>query len=182
MRPVKGQLLHLRGEPLLTRTVRGVDVYLVPRGDGRLIVGATVEEKGDDLRATAGGVYELLRAAYELAARRHRAGVHRGGGRLASRDARQRARDRPLATIGVVVATGHYRNGILLAPVTADLVVELLTTGRLPEPRRGVLTASGSHDHHGERRPRPRCPKARRWRDCWCAAGTTGASGGWPSP
>ena len=66
VRPVKGQLLHLRGEPLLTRTIRGVDTYLVPRGDGRLIVGATVEEKGDDVSATAGGVYELLRAAYEL--------------------------------------------------------------------------------------------------------------------
>ena len=132
IRPVKGQLLHLRGEPLLTRTVRGLDAYLVPRPDGRLVVGATVEERGDDRRVTAGGVHELLRAAYELLP-----GVTElefveavVGLRPGSPD------NAPLlgpVREGVIAATGHYRNGILLAPVTADLVVELLTTGRVPE-------------------------------------------------
>ncbi len=132
IRPVKGQLLHLRGEPLLTRTVRGLDAYLVPRPDGRLVVGATVEERGDDRRVTAGGVHELLRAAYELLP-----GVTElefveavVGLRPGSPDNAPllgRVRD------GVLAATGHYRNGILLAPVTADLVVELLATGRVPE-------------------------------------------------
>jgi glycine oxidase len=131
VRAVKGQLLHLRGEPLLARTVRGLDVYLVPRGDGRLIVGATVEEKGDDLTPTAGGVFELLRAAYELLP-----GVTELAFTEAVVGSRPGTADNAplLGRIDdrVVVATGHYRNGILLAPVTADLVVELLTTGDLP--------------------------------------------------
>ena len=132
VRPVKGQLLHLRGEPLLTRTIRGVDAYLVPRSDGRLIVGATVEEKGDDVTATAGGIHELLRAAYELLP---------GVAELAFTEAvvglrPETADNAPV--IGrwderVVVATGHYRNGILLAPITADLVVDMLSSTRVPE-------------------------------------------------
>ena len=130
VRAVKGQLLHLRGEPLLTRTIRGVDAYLVPRGDGRLIVGATVEEKVDDV-ATAGGVFELLRAAYELLP-----GVTELEFTEAVVGLRPATPDNA-PVIGrwddrVIVATGHYRNGILLSPVTADLVVELLATGRLP--------------------------------------------------
>jgi glycine oxidase len=132
VRPVKGQLLHLRGEPLLTRTIRGVDTYLVPRGDGRLIVGATVEEKGDDVSATAGGVYELLRAAYELVP---------GITELAFTEAVVGLRPATADNAPVIghwderllVATGHYRNGILLAPVTADLVVEMLSSSQVPE-------------------------------------------------
>jgi glycine oxidase len=132
LRPVKGQLLHLRGEPLLTRTVRGIDAYLVPRADGRLLVGATVEEKGVNRCATAGAVFELLRAAYELVPGMTELELAETvvGLRPATTD------NAPL--LGriderTVVATGHYRNGILLAPLTADLMVELLTTGRSPE-------------------------------------------------
>ncbi len=132
VRPVKGQLLHLRGEPLLTHTIRGVDTYLVPRGDGRLVVGATVEEKGDDVTATAGGVYELLRAAYELVP---------GVTELAFTEAVVGLRPATADNAPVIgrwderlfVATGHYRNGILLAPVTADLVVEMLASHRIPQ-------------------------------------------------
>jgi glycine oxidase len=129
LRPVKGQLLHLRGEPLLTRTVRGIDAYLVPRADGRLLVGATVEEKGADQSATAGGIYELLRAAYELVPGMTELEFTEAvvGLRPATADNAPllgRIDDRTL------VATGHYRNGILLAPLTADLIVEQLATGR----------------------------------------------------
>ncbi|HEX4017444.1 MAG TPA: glycine oxidase ThiO [Frankiaceae bacterium] len=132
VRPVKGQLLHLRGEPLLTRTIRGVDAYLVPRGDGRLIVGATVEEKGADVTATAGGVYELLRAAYELVP---------GVTELAFTEVVVGLRPATADNAPVIgrwderlfVATGHYRNGILLAPVTADLVVDILSSSRVPD-------------------------------------------------
>jgi glycine oxidase len=132
LRPVKGQLLHLRGEPLLTHTVRGIDAYLVPRADGRLLVGATVEEKGADLSATAGGVYELLRAAYELVPGMTELAFAETvvGLRPATAD------NAPLLgriDARTLVATGHYRNGILLAPLTADLMVELLTTGRTPD-------------------------------------------------
>ena len=132
VRPVKGQLLHLAGAALLTRTVRGIDVYLVPRADGRLVVGATVEEKGTDTTVTAGAVHELLRAAYELlpgmteltfteAVVGLRPGTADNAPLLGRLDHR------------TIAATGHYRNGILLAPITADLVVELLCTGQTPE-------------------------------------------------
>ena len=69
MRPVKGQIARPAGpggEPLCERIVASERVYIVPRGDGRLIVGATVEEQGFDMRVTAGGVHELLREAYRL--------------------------------------------------------------------------------------------------------------------
>ena len=131
VRPVKGQLLHLRGAPLLTRTVRGIDAYLVPRADGRLIVGATVEEKGGDVSVTAGAVHELLRAAYELVP-----GLTELTFTEAAVGLRPATADNaPLlgrVDERTVLATGHYRNGILLAPITADIVVELLATGRLP--------------------------------------------------
>ncbi len=134
VRPVKGQLLHLRGAPLLTRTVRGIDAYLVPRSDGRLVVGATVEERGEDRSVTAGGVYELLRAAYEilpgmteLELTETTCGLRPATADNAPLIGRLRTGDPR-----VVVATGHYRNGILLAPITADVVLELLTAGRLP--------------------------------------------------
>jgi len=135
VRPVKGQLLHLSGPvepPLLTMTVRGVDVYLVPRTDGRLIVGATVEEAGFDTRVTAGAVFELLRAAYELVPGVTELALTEvvAGLRPGSVD------NAPLigetSMPGLFAATGHYRNGILLAPVTADALVERLVTGLTP--------------------------------------------------
>jgi glycine oxidase len=135
VRPVKGQLLHLRGPAspeLIARNVRGVEAYLVPRADGRVIVGATVEEQGFDRRATAGAVFELLRAAYELVP-----GITElelteiaVGLRPGSPD------NAPVigaAEPGVVVATGHYRNGILLAPLTGDAVASILVTGTAPD-------------------------------------------------
>jgi glycine oxidase len=129
IRPVKGQILTLRGpaqEPVCERIVVTERVYLVPRGDGRLVVGATVEERGFDLRVTAGGVYELLREAYralpEVAELELVEAV--AGLRPATPD------NLPLvgpgAIEGLVLAAGHYRNGILLAPITAERVVALL--------------------------------------------------------
>ena len=130
IRPVKGQLLHLRSRdasPVLTRNVRGLDVYMVPRPDGRLVVGATVEEQGFDERVTAGAVHDLLNAAYELVpeiaelelvetAVGHRPGTPDNAPLIG-----------PLVHDGLLVATGHYRNGILLAPITADIIVTLLS-------------------------------------------------------
>ena len=136
VRPVKGQLLHLRGPrtpALIRHNIRGLDAYMVMRSDGRLVIGATVEEMGFDARVTAGAVHELLRAAYELVP-----GVSEleltetvAGLRPGSRD------NAPLlgrtSIQGLLVATGHYRNGILLAPVTARGLAELLATGRAPD-------------------------------------------------
>jgi len=140
IRPVKGQILRLRMSggyrDVLSRTlrgmVRGTSVYLVPRTDGELVVGATVEERADST-VTAGAVYELLRAAREvfpvideLELVETTAGLRPGSPDNAPLLG-------PTALAGLALATGHYRNGILLAPVTADLLTDFLVTGTVPE-------------------------------------------------
>jgi len=142
VRPVKGQILRLRGEALLTGTVRalvrGRAVYLVPCGDAGLIVGATVEELGFDPRVTAGAVLDLLTDATEVVP---------GLTELELVETTVRWRpgspdNAPLlgasSLPGLVLATGHYRNGVLLAPVTADAVVDVLTGGVLSEEVRAM--------------------------------------------
>jgi glycine oxidase len=129
VRPVKGQLVVLRGNPeqtVSTRIITTERVYLVPRPDGRLIVGATVEERGFDLQVTAGGVHELLREAYrtlpevaELELVETLAGLRPGTPDNAPLIG-------PGALDGLLLATGHYRNGILLTPVTAEVIAAML--------------------------------------------------------
>ena len=136
VRPVKGQILRLRdpahgdGPPLLERVLRFEGGYLVPRGDGRYVLGATVEERGFDTTVTAGGVYELLRDAGELVP---------GISELVVEEASAGLRPGTPANVPIVrregravVATGHFRNGILLAPVTARAAVELLQHEAVP--------------------------------------------------
>jgi len=135
IRPVKGQILRLRdplGPGLLGRVIRFEGGYLVPRGDGRYVLGATVEERGFELHATAGGVYELLREAHELVP-----GVAELEIEELSVGLRPGTPDNVPAigrggAEGLVWATGHHRNGILLAPLTAELIAGLLT-GSEPE-------------------------------------------------
>jgi len=130
--PVRGQLLHLAAAaPLATRVLWGADCYLVPWPDGSLLVGGTVEHVGFDEQPTEEGVEALRRAAAALlpasaaaALREVRVGLRPGTpdhmpiiGRAAS-------------SPRVVFATGHYRNGVLLAPLTAELVGGLLFDGR----------------------------------------------------
>ncbi|MER7686423.1 glycine oxidase ThiO [Streptomyces sp. NPDC097610] len=144
VRPVKGQVLRLtvpkRYAPFLSRTVRAVvrgsQVYLVPRENGELVVGATSEELGWDTTVTAGGVYELLRDAHELVPgitelplTETRAGLRPGSPDNAPLLG-------PTALDGLLLATGHYRNGVLLTPVTGDVMAHALTTGELPEEAR----------------------------------------------
>jgi glycine oxidase len=136
VRPVKGQLLYLRGpagQPLCQRNVRGLEVYVVPRGDGRVVVGATVEEQGFDTRATAGAVHDLLRAALELLPDVAELELLETVVGLRPGSPDNAPMLGPAGPEGLVVATGHYRNGILLTPVTADAVAQLLATGRVPE-------------------------------------------------
>jgi glycine oxidase len=135
VRPVKGEILTLRGsaeQPICERIVAGERVYMVPRSDGRLIVGATVEERGFDTTLTAGGVHELLREAYrlfpeiaELELAETSVGLRPGTPDNA-----------PLigggGIDGLLLATGHFRNGVLQAPLTADCVVTLLA-GEVPD-------------------------------------------------
>lgn len=135
VRAVKGQLLHLSGPEDLVpsaRSIRSLDVYVVARGDGRLVVGATMEERGEDTSVTAGAVLDLLRYAYELLP---------GLAELEFTEATAGLRpgtpdNAPLLgrghLDGLVVATGHFRNGILLAPVTADSIAELVATDSVP--------------------------------------------------
>jgi glycine oxidase len=127
VRPVKGQILRLRGaEPITEHTLRTERVYVVPRGDGRVVIGATMEEAGDTT-VTAGAVLELLREAYRvLPDVAELELVEAGAGlRPATPD------NLPLVgrteLDGLVLATGHFRNGITLAPVAAEAVAELLT-------------------------------------------------------
>lgn len=134
VRPVKGQLVHLEarpGVPVPNTNIRGLDVYIVTRADGRVVVGASVEEQGFDTTLTAGAVHDLLRDAYELwpgLVELEFCGVT-AGLRPATPD---NAPAIGLLEEGVVVATGHFRNGVLLAPVTAAAVVDLVD-GRTPE-------------------------------------------------
>ncbi|GHD97922.1 glycine oxidase ThiO [Streptomyces alanosinicus] len=144
VRPVKGQVLRLtvprRYAPFLSRTVRAVvrggHVYLVPRENGELVVGATSEELGWDTAVTAGGVYELLRDAHELVPgitelplTETRAGVRPGSPDNAPLLG-------PTGLDGLLLATGHYRNGVLLTPVTGDVLAEVLVSGQLPDEAR----------------------------------------------
>jgi glycine oxidase len=155
LRPVKGQTVRLRPVPastpagpqraLLSRTVRGFvqgsPVYLVPRQDGELVIGATQEEIGADLTVTAGGVWQLLRDARalvpgitELELAESVAGLRPGTPDNAPVLG-------PSALAGLVLATGHFRGGVLLAPVTADLIADCLQYGTMP--------AAGSPFHVG---------------------------------
>src|SRR3954454_6844142 len=123
--PVKGQLLHLRtrdgAQPLARRIIRTPRCYVVPRPDGRVVIGATSEEKGFDTSVDAGAVHRLLEAAWEVLPDVWELEFVQvlAGLRPATPD------NRPLigrASERVIHATGHYRNGILLAPLTAQRV------------------------------------------------------------
>lgn len=153
LRPVKGQIVSLRdprGPGLLDRVIRMQPGYLVPRGDGRYALGASMEERGFDTTVTAGPLFELLRDATELVPGVSELVVE---GLLAG--IRPGTPDNapilgPGALEGLVWATGHYRHGILLTPVTAELVAGLLAGEPLPAsaapfaPERFARVAAGS--------------------------------------
>jgi glycine oxidase len=136
VRPVKGQVLRLRvplEPPLFAGTIRwlvqGSPGYLVPRADGEVVLGATSEERGFDTEVTAGGVFQLLRDAYQVVPGITEAVLTetRAGLRPGSPD------NAPLlgrtGVEGLLMATGHHRNGVLLTPITAEAIAALLTGG-----------------------------------------------------
>ena len=136
VRPVKGQLLRLRdpaGPGLLERTVRFDGGYLVPRGDGRYVLGATMEDRGFDTAVTAGAVHDLLRDAAELVpgvleleVEEALAGLRPGTPDNAP------ALGRSPAVDGLVWATGHHRNGVLLGPLSGELVADIVAGDEPP--------------------------------------------------
>ena len=136
VRPVKGQTLRLRdpnGPGLVDRTIRGIDAYLVPRSDGEYVLGATMEERGWDTAPTAGAIYELLRDMSELVPGVLELEVTEllAGLRPATPD--NLPAIGPGALDGLLWATGHFRNGIVLAPVTADVIAACLAGEPVPE-------------------------------------------------
>ena len=137
LRPVKGHILRLAGSaPLLNRTVRGMvhgrSIYLVPRLDHSVVVGATVEEVGADLRVQAGAVYSLLEDARALVPGIDELELVESavGFRPGSTDNAPHVgwTDVP----GLAIATGHFRNGILMAPITAEAVGALVNGSEPP--------------------------------------------------
>jgi glycine oxidase len=130
VRPVKGQILELRARGGAPPPARGIvaseRVYLVPRPDGRLIVGATVEEQGFDTAVTAGGVHELLREAYRLLPEVAEMELVEATAGLRPATPDNLPRVGPSGVDGLLWATGHYRNGILLAPLAANAIAEHL--------------------------------------------------------
>ena len=132
VRPLKGQAIALQMDPaapLIRHVCWAPGVYMVPRNDGRLILGATVEEKGFDPNLTAGGVLALLEAAWRAVPAVEELPIAEMwvGHRPGSRD------DAPIlgpsAVPGLIYATGHHRNGILLAPVTANFIASAVVDG-----------------------------------------------------
>jgi glycine oxidase len=145
VRPVKGQILELRVragmDAPLSRIVRTPRCYLVARGDDQVVLGATVEEQGFDTAVTADGVFRLLEAAWEIVPEvgelelvGARAGLRPGtpdNGAVVGRDSHLE---------GLVWATGHWRNGVLLAPLTGEWVASLLAADDEPDPELAALS------------------------------------------
>jgi glycine oxidase len=131
LRPVKGQIIRLSGPPLISQTVRSPTVYLVPRRNGRLLVGASSEEMGFDARNTAGVIRQLLDDA-----RRVLPGIDECAIDELNVGFRPALRDH-LPAIGragsLFVSTGHFRHGIKLAPISAQLLVEQIISGQRPD-------------------------------------------------
>jgi glycine oxidase len=139
-RPVKGQMLAVVGGPGLGHVIRSPEVYLVPRSDGRIVIGSTLEEAGFDKRIDSGTIHRLRRAAARLVPALSQARMLEAwaGLRPATPDGL------PIlgatAIPGYFVATGHFRDGILLAPVTALLMAQLVT-GSGSEPNLSAFSA-----------------------------------------
>ena len=134
VRPVKGQILRLRGAVLADHMLETRDCYLVPRRNGELVLGATVEERGFDVAITGGATLDMLRAAFEVLPGIAELELCETGAGL-----RPGTRDNlPLLGAsgpdGLLWACGHYRDGILLAPLTAEVITALACGEPAPVP------------------------------------------------
>ena len=142
VRPVKGQILELRVrggmEDPIERIVRTPRCYLVARGDGRVVLGGTVEEQGFDTAVTADGVYRLLEAAWEVLPEVGELELVKAQAGLRPGTPDNVPLLGPGELDGLIWATGHWRGGVLLAPLTGDAVAGLLAGEPLADELRGL--------------------------------------------
>jgi len=132
VRPAKGQMVALRADELkIDRVLWSEKIYLVPRNDGRIAAGATVEHAGFDKRVTAGGIEKILSSAIELAPGLVNARIEETWAGLRPDSPDHLPILGPTDIDGLVMATGHFRSGILLTPITARLVREWITEQRV---------------------------------------------------
>src|ERR1700686_4896722 len=132
VRPAKGQMVALRADDLkMERVLWSEKIYLVPRNDGRILAGATVEYAGFDKRTTAGGIEKILSAAIDLAPGLANARIEETWAGLRPDSPDHLPILGPTDVDGLVIATGHFRSGILLTPITARLVREWITEQRV---------------------------------------------------
>jgi len=128
VRPAKGQMAALRADELkIERVLWSEKIYLVPRNDGRILAGATVEYAGFDKRVTAGGIERILSAAIELAPGLKNARLEEMWAGLRPDSPDHLPILGPTDLDGLLMATGHFRSGILLTPITAQLIREWIT-------------------------------------------------------
>jgi glycine oxidase len=128
VRPAKGQMAALRADDLkIERVLWSEKIYLVPRNDGRILAGATVEHAGFDKRVTAGGMEKILSAAIELAPGLRNARIEETWAGLRPDTPDHMPILGPTDVYGLLMATGHFRSGILLTPITARLMREWIT-------------------------------------------------------
>jgi glycine oxidase len=132
VRPAKGQMAALRADDLkIERVLWSEKIYLVPRNDGRILAGATVEHAGFDKRVTAGGIEKILSAAIELAPGLKNARIEETWAGLRPDSPDHMPIVGPTDIDGLVMATGHFRSGILLTPITARLMREWIMEQRV---------------------------------------------------
>src|SRR5467141_1332082 len=132
VRPAKGQMVALRADDLkMERVLWSEKIYLVPRNDGRILAGATVEHAGFDKRVTAGGIEKILSAAIELAPGLANARIEETWAGLRPDTPDHLPILGPTDMDGLLMATGHFRSGILLTPITARLIREWITEQRV---------------------------------------------------
>jgi glycine oxidase len=128
VRPAKGQMISLRSEEVkIERVLWGEKVYIVPRNDGRILAGATVEYVGFDKHVTAGGVEKILAAAIEVVPGLASARIEETWAGLRPDSPDHLPIVGPTDSVGLLIATGHFRSGVLLTPITARLIREWIT-------------------------------------------------------
>jgi glycine oxidase len=156
VRPAKGQMAALRSDDLkIERVLWSEKIYLVPRNDGRILAGATVEYAGFDKRATAGGIEKILSAAIDLAPGLANARIEETWAGLRPDSPDHLPILGPTDIDGLLMATGHFRSGILLTPITARLVREWITEQRVSTDwdRFSPLRFPSTRDNAAERAP-----------------------------